>query len=216
MGAEQKFYLSRRGIVAALGFGTALAAVPRLARADFPKSSDINGELPSLAFHMTRSSDGKTVTASDYRGKVVVLYFGFTRCPDICPLTMHNMAEILGRMGPFAARMRVLFVTIDLAYDTLPRLKTYLASFGPPPDIDGLRGTEAELATLAKRYYVEYHAPANPDAPDPVSKISHGSAVYVFDPKGRSRYLLSGLAAASVDIPAMEEGFDRLARTARA
>ncbi|MGH7069207.1 MAG: SCO family protein [Acetobacteraceae bacterium] len=78
-------------------------------------------------------SDGRRVTAADYRGKIVVTCFGYTRCPGVCPLTMHNMAEILRRMEPLAKVMRVLLITIDLTDDTLPRLKNFLAKFGPRP-----------------------------------------------------------------------------------
>ncbi len=174
----------------------------------------VAGAFPNLAFTMQRSSDGKTVTAADYRGQVVILYFGFTRCPDICPLTMQNAARVLARMGALASRMRVLFVTIDLDYDTLPRLKSYLANFGAPPEIDGLRGTPAELAHLARRYAVEYQAPASPDAPDPVSKITHSSAVYVFDSRGRAEQILSTMGGAGADIPAITADLEPFARRA--
>ena len=111
----------------------------------------VRGEFPNLALTMTRSSDGAVVTAADFYGRVVILYFGFTRCSEICPFTMHNTARVLQKMGPLASRVRVPFVTVDLAYDTVPRLKTYLANFGKPPGIDGLHGTPDQLAVLARR-----------------------------------------------------------------
>lgn len=206
--------LTRRHLGTLIGAGAVSLAVPQLAHAAFPQETDIKGELSPLSFNMVRSSDGKRVTAADYRGKVVVLYFGFTRCPDVCPLTMHNMATILKRMGPLAKQTRVLFTTIDLTYDTLPRLKHYLANFGPPPEIDGLRGTPEELTKLAKQYHFGYHAPSAPNAPDPVSKISHTSWVYVFGPKGQSRYLLGNIARPDLNFAATTDGFDRLAREA--
>lgn len=206
--------LPRRGLVGLLTVAALSAGLPLPAAAGFPPGSDIAGDLPPLAFTMRRSSDGRRVTEADYRGYVVVLYFGFTRCPDICPLTMHNMAEILRRMGPSAGRMRVLFVTVDLAHDTLPRLKSYLAKSGPPPEIDGLRGSSAELAALTKRYFVQYRAPVGSASPDPVSAITHTSYVYVFGPHGRARDLLAGVGGLGVDFAAMAAGFDRLAQTA--
>ncbi len=206
--------LPRRRLSVLLGAGAAALVLPPIAGAAFPPGSDITGRLPDLAFSMVRSSDGKRVTAADYRGKVAVLYFGFTRCPDVCPLTMRNMAVILHRMGPLARELRVLFVTIDLAHDTLPRLRSYLANFAAPPEIDGLRGTPAELATLAKRDYVQYQAPAGPNSPDPVSKISHTSFVYLFGPHGRSRDLLSDIADVDIDFAAVTAGFNRLAKEA--
>lgn len=207
--------LPRRRFGVLISAGAAFVVLPRFARAAFPPGSDITGRLPVLAFSGVRSSDGKRVTAADYRGKIVVTYFGFTRCPDVCPLTMHNMAVILQRMGPLAEEMRVLFVTIDLAHDTLPRLKSFLAHFAPPPEIDGLRTSATELAMLAKRYYFEYQAPTNPNSPDPVSKIAHSSWVYVFGPHGGARDLLANIAASNINFAAITEGFDRLAREAR-
>lgn len=204
--------LSRRAAV--------LSAVTTLAfaRSSFaaPSSAiNIGGVLPKLAFTMRRSSDGKTVTEAEYLRKVVVLYFGFTRCPDLCPLTMQNAARVLAKMGPLASRMRVLFVTIDLAYDTLPRLKSYLDRFAPPPEIDGLRGTPAELEKLAHRYAVGYQAPSSSEAPDPVSKITHTSAVYVFDPEGRAEQILPTMSTASADVGAITADLATFASRAR-
>ena len=213
--------MNRTALLPRRRFGTLLSAGavslvdPPFARAAFPPGSDISGQLPALAFSMIRSSDGKRVTEADYRGDVVVLYFGFTRCPDVCPLALHNMAEILRRMGQSAVRMRVLFVTVDPAHDTLPRLKNYLTGFGPPPEIDGLRGSSAELAALAKRYFVQYRAPTGPGSPDPVSAITHTSYVYAFGPHGRVRDLLAGVGGPGVDIAAMADGFARLAAAMR-
>ena len=203
---------SRRSMARLLAGAAGGLLVPAAARAAFPPGSAIAGALPALSFRMTRTSDGVPVTAAAYRGTIPVLYFGFTRCPDTCPLTMFNLAVILQRMGPAAARMRVLFVTVDLAYDTVPRLRRFLARFGPPPEIDGLHGTPAELAALARRCGVAYRAPTGPDAPDPVSAITHTSLTYVFGPHGRSRDLLGDLGSARIDIAAMTDGFERLVR----
>ena len=207
--------LRRRRLAVLLGAGAAWAAAPRLAAAAFPPGSDVSGDIPPLVFSMVRSSDGRRVTEADMSGKVVVLYFGFIRCPDVCPLTMHNLAEILRRMGTLAPAMRVLFVTIDPVHDTLPRLKSYLAKFGPPPEIDGLRGSPAQLAALAKRYFVQYQVPSGPKSTDPVSTITHTSFVYVFGPHGRARDLLASVGSPGVDVAGMVEGFVRLAQAAR-
>ena len=206
--------VSRRALGSLLGAGVVCLLGPSAARAAFPPGSAIGGELPDLSFRMTRSSDGRVVTAGAYRGKVVVTYFGFTRCPDTCPLTMYNLALILRRMGPLASRVRVLFITIDPGYDTVPRLRRYLAQFGPPPEIDGLRGTPAELAAMAKRYFVVYRAPSGPAAPDPVSAITHTSFVYVFESQGRAQDILATIGNADIDVAAMAEGLARLARAA--
>jgi protein SCO1 len=210
--ASRAGFVSRRGVGLLLVGGTVGLLRPAAGWAAFPPGSAIDGALPTLSFRMTRASDGKLVTAADYRGNIAVVYFGFTRCPDTCPLTMFNLAVILRRMGPLAARMRVLFVTVNLAYDTVPRLRRFLARFGAPPEIDGLRGTPAELAALAKRCGVAYRAPMGPDAPDPVSAITHTSLTYVFGPHGRSRDLLGDVGSPNVDIGAMTSGFEGLVR----
>jgi len=211
--AARSVSLTRRRFGLLLGGAAALPLAPAFA-AGFSPGIDVQGQLPNLAFTMRRSSDDKVVTAADYRSRVVVLYFGFTRCPDTCPLTMQNAARVLDQMGLLADRMRVLFVTIDPAYDTVPRLKTYLTNFGKPPEIDGLRGTPDQLAALAKRYGVAYQAPTSPDAPDPISKISHSSAVYLFDAEGRVQQILGRLGVANVDIAATATDLERFARRA--
>jgi protein SCO1/2 len=206
--------LTRRHFGLLVGTAAALRLAPAAAAA--APGVDVRGQFPDLDFTMTRSSDGKIVTAADFRSHIVILYFGFTRCPDTCPLTMQNAARVLHQMGPLARRIRVLFVTIDLAYDTLPRLKAYLSNFGGPPEIDGLRGTPEQLALLAQRYGVEYEAPSSPDAPDPIAKVSHTAAVYLFDAQGRIRQILGTISLASANIPAIAADLERLARRAPA
>lgn len=199
--------LPRRSLLA--GAGLALIA-PRGATAAW-HGTNVTGAFPDLAFTMARASDGHVVTAADYKGRVVVIYFGFTRCPDTCPLTMFNITRALRHQGASAGDVAVLFITIDLAYDTLPRLKSYVAKFGPSPRFEGLRGTPAQLAAMARRYDVTYVAPTGPDAPDPVAAIAHSAAVYVFDPRGRARLLLGMLGTKHPDIAAAAADFRRLA-----
>ncbi|MGH9518587.1 MAG: SCO family protein, partial [Terriglobales bacterium] len=105
---------------------------------------NVSGSAPPLQFSMTRASDGKLVTSADYRGQVVMLYFGYTFCPDVCPTTLANLSRILGQLGPDAQQVRVLFVTVDPNRDTLAVLKAYVKNFAP--QVDGLRGTPDQLA----------------------------------------------------------------------
>jgi len=135
--------------------------------------------MPKLEFAMTRASDDAAVTAHDYRGRVVLLYFGYTHCPDICPATLANLADVLHRLGARAKDVAVLFVTVDPNRDTLPILKSYTNAFAP--QIDGLRGSPDALAALARRYRVAYGVTENPYT------VMHTSAVFFFDPKGRAR-----------------------------
>lgn len=162
-------------------------------------STDISGAFPSLEFTMTRASDGKTVTAADYKGKVILLYFGYTFCPDVCPTTLLNIANMLKTLGKQADDVRVLFVTVDPNRDTLPVLKQYTNAFAS--QVVGLRGTSDQLATLAKRYRVAYSA--TPASPGHTYQVSHSAAVYVFDRKGNIKLLFSGLSAPKAPIAAM-------------
>src|ERR1700761_6680806 len=113
---------------------------------------NISGAMPKLDFHMTRASDGAAVTGKDYRGKVVALYFGYTNCPDVCPATLANLTDMIGRVK--SPDVRVLFVSVDPARDSADRLKKYAAAFSP--QIDGLRGDDNALAQVARAYRVAY------------------------------------------------------------
>jgi protein SCO1/2 len=162
-------------------------------------STDMTETLPALQFTMTRASDGKTATAADYKGKVVLLYFGYTFCPDVCPTTLFNIAHMLKTLGKRADEVRVLFVTVDPNRDTLSVLKRYAEAFAP--QVVGLRGTPDQLATFAKRYRVAYSVkPASAGHP---YEVTHSAAVYVFDRSGDIKLLFSGLAAPGVPVAPM-------------
>jgi protein SCO1/2 len=147
---------------------------------------NVRGMIPDLAFEMT-SDEGRTVQASDYRGAVVLLFFGYTHCPDICPTTLARLARALKIMGDQAARVRVLFVSVDPARDTPALLRDYSKAFSP--QVTGLVGSDAQLDALAKRYRVAYSR----DAPDAHGgyNVSHSSAVFVFDGEGRARLVIA-------------------------
>ncbi|MBU6298588.1 MAG: SCO family protein [Alphaproteobacteria bacterium] len=145
--------------------------------------SDITGVMPKLSFAMVRANDDRQVTANDYLDRIVLLYFGYTNCPDICPTTLANLSDMLQKLGPEANKVRVLFVTVDPNRDTLPVLKKYVAAFAP--QMDGLRGTPNAIAALARRYRVAYSVtPAGPRHP---YTVTHSSAVFLFDTAGRAR-----------------------------
>jgi len=167
---------------------------------------DISGSLPPLDFVLTRADDGKTVMGDDFKGRVVLLYFGYTFCPDICPLTLANVDLVLNALGDKARDVRVLFVTVDPNRDTLPVLKDYTAAFGP--EVIGLRGHPDQLAALAKRYRVAYSVtPATGDRP---YEVNHSSAIYVFDKTGKIRLLLASLMTENPDVDGMAADLSRL------
>jgi protein SCO1/2 len=170
-------------------------------------STDMTGALPALDFKMTRASDGKAVTAADFSGKIVLLYFGYTFCPDVCPTTLLDIATMLKTMGKHADDVRVLFVTVDPGRDTLAVLKSYTAAFAP--QVIGLRDTPDQLATLAKRYRVAYSVTPGKDGNLP--KVTHSSAVYVFDRNGAIRLLFTGLAVPNANLAGMSSDLRQLA-----
>jgi protein SCO1/2 len=172
---------------------------------------DISNSLPTLAFTITRATDGKTVSEADYKGKVVLLYFGYTDCPDVCPLTLSNVGQVLTALGALATQVKVLFVTVDPNRDDLATLRTYTASFGP--QVDGMRGTPDQLARLARRYRIGYSVePATKDHP---YEVTHSSAVYAFDGTGRARLLMPSLSSNNPDINGTAADLRRLVAPAQ-
>jgi protein SCO1 len=188
---------------------TALFAVTLLSscgNADKWHGLDVSKTSAPLSFEMTRAEDGKQVTAADYRGHVVMLYFGYTYCPDICPTTLANIASVLQAMGSQARDVSVLFVTVDPNRDTLPVLASYMNSFAP--EIQGLRGTPDQLARLARRYRVAYSV--TPGTKDQPYEVSHSSALYVFDTTGKARLLVPSLDTPTPDIAGTQADLERL------
>ncbi|NJM32615.1 MAG: SCO family protein, partial [Limnobacter sp.] len=129
---------------------------------------------------------GKTVTLHDYQGKVVALFFGYTHCPDVCPVTLQQWAAIKEQLGEQGKRLQVLFVSVDPQRDTPELLRAYVPQFDP--DFDALTGSEQALQPLLKGLKVvsekvEGSSPAN-------YLMNHSSSVYVFDTHGRLRLLV--------------------------
>jgi protein SCO1/2 len=148
------------------------------------KLLNLTGVMPTLQFHL-HDDQGQPVTADKYRGKIVMLYFGYTHCPDVCPTTMAKMAQALSSLGADADKVRMLFVSVDPARDKPGQLKSYTAAFSP--QIDGLSGTQEQLRTLTKRYRVTYGY-GKPDK-DGNYEVTHSSAVFVFDTHGKTRLM---------------------------
>jgi protein SCO1 len=200
---------SRRLLALVAAGGPILFAGPAIA-ANW-HNIDVSGDVPSLAFTMTDADTGKPVTAADFRGKLVMLYLGYTMCPDVCPLTLQNVAAILKKLGTQANDVQILFVTVDPNRDTLPVLKHYTALFAP--QIVGLRGTADQLARLARRYRLAYSV--SPTTKTHPYEVTHSSAVYVFDRDGRPRLLVPSLATTSPDLDGTAEDLKRLLNTSK-
>jgi protein SCO1 len=155
---------------------------------------DITGLMPPLDFSLTETSDGARVHGKDFQGHVVLLYFGYTHCPDVCPTTLSHLGRAVAALGPQAEQVRILFVSVDPARDTLAQLKAYVATFGP--QVVGLRGSQDEIKALTKRYRVSYGY-GKPDTHGDY-EVSHSSAVYVFDREGEVRLLADSTAESGV------------------
>ncbi|HXZ53102.1 MAG TPA: SCO family protein [Burkholderiales bacterium] len=169
--------------LAALGACLALAAC---AKGDGKwRTKDVDGLVRPLEFELTDDA-GRQVNAQDYRGKTVLLYFGYTSCPDECPTTMSKLALALKQTRNRGAGDVVLFVTVDPQRDSATRLRQYTRAFGPR--FVGLRGTPQELVALSKRYRISYSY-GEPDK-DGDYEVMHSTGVFVFDGTGRSRLLV--------------------------
>jgi len=128
--------------------------------------------------------DGKLRTLADYQGKAVVMFFGYTHCPDVCPTTLIEMQEVMRLLGPQAAKVQVIFVTLDPERDTSEVLKQYVPAFNP--SFIGLRpANEEALNRLTKEFKIYYKRV--PGLSPNTYTIDHTAGSYVFDPKGQLR-----------------------------
>ncbi len=149
------------------------------------KSTDISEVDWGKDFSLT-DHQGQPRRLADFKGKTVVLFFGYVQCPDICPTTLITMREVLASLGEDAGRVQVLFVTVDPERDTAELLSEYVTAFHP--SFIGLHADEAATAAVAKEFKVFYAKQAG-TTPDSYS-VDHSTGSYVFDPHGRLRLLV--------------------------
>jgi protein SCO1/2 len=128
------------------------------------------------------NSSGKTVTDRDFRGKYMLVYFGYTYCPDVCPTTLNAVAAALDKLGPKAKDLAPIFITVDPQRDTPAVMKQYTAAF--TPDLVGLTGTPDEIARVAREYRVYYAKHVTGPGPNDYS-MDHSSIIYLMGPDGR-------------------------------
>ncbi|MDO5667327.1 MAG: SCO family protein [Alcaligenaceae bacterium] len=156
--------------------------------------------LPDLKFNLEHTVSQR-LTEKDLAGKVVLVYFGYTYCPDICPTSMAELALMKSMLSDEQQdKVQVVFVSVDPHRDTPERLQKYLDAFGS--GAIGLTGTASEIADIAKRYRVAYQIekpknPANPELYD----VMHAEGIYVFDQRGKASFLASN----SHDIETMHQ-----------
>lgn len=146
------------------------------------RASDVTGASFGRDFAL-QDPDGRQHTLADFRGKAVVVFFGYTQCPDVCPTTLATLAEAMKKLGNDADRVQVLFITVDPERDTPALLKQYVPAFDPR--FLGLRGDADATARTAKEFKVLYE---KVPGPTPGSyTMDHSAGSFVFDPQGRLR-----------------------------
>lgn len=148
------------------------------------KNIDITGSTAFGKDFSLIDPDGKARTLADFKGKVVVMFFGYTQCPDICPTTLTEMQQVMTLLGPQSDKVQVLFVTVDPERDTAAILKQYVPSFDPR--FLGLRpADEAALEKVAKDFKIYYKKV--PGTSPGSYTMDHTAGSYAFDPQGRLR-----------------------------
>ena len=148
------------------------------------KNTDITGSTAFGKDFSLPDPDGKTRTLADFKGKVVVMFFGYTQCPDICPTTLTEMQQVMTLLGPQSDKVQVLFVTVDPERDTAEILKQYVPAFDPR--FLGLRpADEATLEKVTKDFKI-YYKKVPGTKPDSYT-MDHMAGSYAFDPEGRLR-----------------------------
>jgi protein SCO1/2 len=146
------------------------------------KNTDVTGADCCKDFRLT-DHNGKVRTLADFRGKAVVMFFGYTQCPDVCPTTMLEMKAVLQQLGADAQRVQVLFVTVDPERDTRELLSSYVPAFDP--SFLGLYGDMETTAKTAKEFRVFYQK--QPGSTPSSYTMDHTAGSYVFDSQGRVR-----------------------------
>ncbi len=163
----------------------ATAGMPHYRLAVWPNN------LPTPDFAL-RDETGARRSIHDYRGHILLVFFGFVQCPDACPIELLKLAQVMKQLGPLGDRVRLVFITLDPKRDTPADLKRYLANFDPR--FIGLTGSVADVDAAAKRFAVNYA----PIAKDAGYTIDHSTATFVLDAGGALR-LVGGKESTSDD-----------------
>jgi len=182
---------TRRVLLTALAAAVPLVISGGCGKAGGPSFSatDITGADFARDFQLV-DHDGTPRTLADFRGKVVVVFFGFTHCPDVCPTALVKLKAVLDRLGADAGRVQVLLVTVDPERDSAPLLKAYTTGFHP--SFLGLTGTAQQIQATIRGFNAI--AVRQPGASADTYTVDHTSAMYVFDPQGRVRLYVAGNA----------------------
>jgi protein SCO1/2 len=166
-------------------------ALAALSLAALPARAAVEEETlpsPAMTGHFSlHTPDGRMVTDASFHGKWLLVYFGYTNCPDVCPTVLNEIGVALHELGPLAAKVQPVFVTVDPARDKAPVLKKYLSAFDPR--ILGLRGNGEETEAAAKAFHVYYRPVSLGNAQ---YTMDHSGYLYLIDPKGKFVQLITG------------------------
>ena len=168
---------------AALGLAAAFLLLPQARERMFPlPGPTVSGKALIGGPFSLVDGTGKRVSEQTYRGRYMLVFFGFTSCPDVCPAGLQLMSAALEKIGPKADRITPLFITLDPERDTPEKVASFVKNFNPR--IVGLSGTPGDIASVAKAYRVYYQkVPIEGGAPGNYS-LDHSSIIYLMDPKG--------------------------------
>jgi protein SCO1/2 len=162
-----------------------LTATPTAPAAEF-RTSDVTGQGYGYAIPALIDQDGRTRGRDDFKGRVTVLLFGFTHCPDLCPTTLSNLAVVLDELGEDRDRVQIAFITVDPERDTSEMLRDYLSGFGP--NFTGLTGEPAAIRNAAKTFKVFFQKKPLPDGD---YTMDHSAMIYILDPQARVRLMFT-------------------------
>lgn len=165
-----------------------MPALPQALAAD-TQIHTIRGFMPDLKFSL-QGANNQAVTQDDFRGKIVMMFFGYANCPDICPTTMAQLAEVMEKLGNDAEKVRIIFVSVDPHRDDPDMLQLYVEAFDDRY-ATGLSGSEKQIADLARRYRVAYQIEKPPADKPNRYEVAHSRGIYIFDDQGKARYLAS-------------------------
>ncbi|MGE3274942.1 MAG: SCO family protein [Vicinamibacterales bacterium] len=165
--------------VAVVLAGVVVSAACQRAPAGPPVYGEVGGD-----FTLT-DQDGQPFDSASLRGNVVLVFFGYTFCPDVCPTTLSKIAAVTRALGSDATRVKTMYVSVDPKRDTPAVLKEHLGMFGV--DAVGLTGTEPQIAAVARQYGAAYIVEESDSAAGYL--VSHTTTLYALDPEGRTRYL---------------------------
>nr|WP_300309182.1 SCO family protein [Halomonas sp.] len=169
------------------------------------QTTDISEMMPPLDFHLT-DENGKQVDAEDFRGKTTLLFFGYTHCPDVCPITLARLATAFRQVDDKAREdIQVLFVSVDPTRDTPEIMKEYTEAFGP--QFIGLTGSKSDIDAITNRYRVSYGYGEKDESGN--YDVTHSSATFAFNRQGDAQLLIRDddpMKAVVSDLEALAEG----------